>query len=248
MRMMAPPVQDVDARNQLVMEHIGLVKSLASRLAHRVPAQVELSELISVGVLGLIDAAGRYEPTLGVPFDAFARRRIHGAMLDALRDLDWAPRSLRRLRRDVDQTIAQLRHELGREPESIEIAGAMKLSEPDYDRLLDQLRSVELAVIRQAGTGNDERSDLEVAVDPEEGPHATLERGELRALLAKAITGLPERERHILALYYEEELTLAEIGQVIGVGESRVSQLRTQAIARLRSSITAALDTGGVGR
>jgi RNA polymerase sigma factor FliA len=230
----AAVVEDLETRDRLVMEHVGLVKSLASRLAHRVPAQVEVSELISVGVLGLIEAAGRYQPTLGVPFDAFARRRINGAMLDALRDLDWAPRSVRRLRREVDGTIANLRHELGREPESNEIASAMRLSEGEYDRRLDQLRSADLASMRQAMI-IDGRSELELAIDPDEGPHMLLERSELRAMLAEAIETLPERERQILALYYEEELTLAEIGAVIGVGESRVSQLRTQAIARLRS-------------
>lgn len=234
---------DIETRDKLVMEHVGLVKALASRLAHRIPAQVELSELISVGVLGLIDAAGRYRPSLGVPFDAFARRRIHGAMLDALRELDWAPRSLRKMRRRVDSTVAQLRHDLRREPKEDEIATALDISETEYDRVLDQLRSADLAVIKRSSA--DGRDDLEVAIDPDEGPHAHLERSELRALLAEAITELPERERQILALYYHEELTLAEIGQVIGVGESRVSQLRTQAIARLRASLGVTLTRRG---
>lgn len=226
---------DLETRDRLVMEHVGLVKALASRLAHRIPAQVELSELISVGVLGLIDAAGRYRPSLGVPFDAFARRRIHGAMLDALRELDWAPRSLRKMRRRVDSTVAQLRHDLKREPKEEEIATALDITEPEYNRVLDQLRSADLALIKRSSS--DGRDELEVAVDPDEGPHAHLERSELRDLLAEAITELPERERQILSLYYHEELTLAEIGQVIGVGESRVSQLRTQAITRLRASL-----------
>lgn len=226
---------DVETRDRLVMQHVGLVKALASRLAHRIPAQVELSELISVGVLGLIDAAGRYQPALGVPFDAYARRRIHGAMLDALRELDWAPRSLRKMRRRVDATVAQLRHDLKREPAGTEIAAALQMSESEYERVLDQLRAADLAIVRRSST--DGRDELEVAVDPEEGPHAHLERSELRAMLAEAIRELPERERHILAMYYHEELTLAEIGQVIGVGESRVSQLRTQAIARLRAGL-----------
>lgn len=234
---------DIETRDKLVLEHVGLVKALASRLAHRIPAQVELSELISVGVLGLIDAAGRYRPSLGVPFDAFARRRIHGAMLDALRELDWAPRSLRKMRRRVDSTVAQLRHELRREPKEEEIASALDISEPEYDRVLDQLRAADLAVVKRSTT--DGRDELEVAIDPDEGPHAHLERSELRAMLAEAITELPERERQILALYYHEELTLAEIGQVIGVGESRVSQLRTQAIARLRASLGVTLKKRG---
>jgi RNA polymerase sigma factor FliA len=232
---------DFEKRDRLVMEHVGLVKSLASRLAHRLPAQVEMSELISVGVIGLIDAAGRYKASLGVPFDAFARRRVHGAMLDSLRSLDWAPRSLRKLRRSVDAAITQLRHELAREPEAAEIAAALAVPEKDYDRMLDQLRSAELATIRQASP-LEGHGLLDVAIDPSEGPYAQVERLELRAHLAKAIAQLPERERHILTLYFEEELTLAEIGEVIGVGESRVSQLRTQAIARLRSLLRDSLN------
>src|SRR5215510_5031258 len=124
-------------RDRLVMDHVGLVKALAHRLAQRLPSQIEMTDLISVGVLGLIDAAGRYKPSMGVPFDAFARRRVQGAMLDALRDLDWAPRSLRKMRRDLDAAVAKLRHQLKREPTDLEIAEAMSLSEAEYDRLLD---------------------------------------------------------------------------------------------------------------
>jgi RNA polymerase sigma factor for flagellar operon FliA len=233
------PGAETAERDALVMAHVGLVKVMASRLANRLPPQVEVAELVSVGVLGLIDAAGRFKPSLGVPFSAFARRRIHGAMLDALRGLDWAPRALRRMRRDVDGAIGELRRTLGREPSSAEIAGALKVSEADYDKMLDQLRRAELATIRQ-GSAAEGRS-LDVEIEPSPGPHGRLERKELAALLATAVAELPERERQILALYYEEELTLAEIGEVIGVGESRVSQLRTQAIARLRTSLAAAL-------
>jgi RNA polymerase sigma factor FliA len=241
MRMTLAPEQDLEARDRLVMDHVGLVKALASRLAHRLPSQVEVSELVSVGVLGLIDAAGRYKASTGVPFDAFARRRIHGAMLDSLRGLDWAPRSLRKLRRHVDGTMAQLRHELKREPQEDEVAAALNVSEQEYGKMLDQLRTAELATIRQASTNGDGQNTLEIAVDPGEGPLARVERLELREHLARAIEQIPDRERTILALYYEEELTLAEIGEVIGVGESRVSQLRSQAIARLRSLLHTSL-------
>lgn len=234
------PVADLSTRDELVMAHVGLVKVMASRLAHRLPPQVEVAELISVGVLGLIDAAGRFKPSLGVPFSAFARRRIHGAMLDSLRGLDWAPRAVRKLRRDVDGAIAARRRALGREPSAAEIAAELGVAEAEYDRMLDQLRTAELATIRQHNTG-DGRASLEVEIDSDEWPAARLERQELRELLAAAVAELPERERHILALYYDEELTLAEIGEVIGVGESRVSQLRTQAIARLRAALGAAL-------
>ena len=149
--------------------------------------------------------------------------------------MDWAPRSVRRMRREVDSAIAKVRHEINREPTDVEIAQALSVSEKDYRRMLDQIRAVDLASIRQLESGPDEQSLLDVAFDPEDGPHARLERAEMREHLARAILQIPPRERQILSLYYEHELTLAEIGQVIGVGESRVSQLRTQAIARLRS-------------
>ena len=223
-------------RDRLVLDHVGLVKSLASRLAQRVPAQVEVSELISAGMVGLVEAAGRYQTSLGVPFDAFARRRVHGAMLDTLRNLDWAPRSLRKMRRDVDAALARLRHELRREPSEAEISEALNVAEADYERMLDQLKAMDIAAVRhEAASGV--ASLLDVAIDPDEGPHIRLERAELRRHLAHAIAELPERERYILSLYYEKEATLAEIGAVIGVGESRVSQLRTQAIARLRARL-----------
>lgn len=242
MRVTTPTISLAE-RDRLVIDHVGLVKALAHRLAQRLPAQVEMTDLISVGVLGLIDAAGRYRPSMGVPFDAFARRRVQGAMLDALRDLDWAPRSLRRMRRDLDATVARLRHELAREPEEDEVAEAMSLSPAEYAQVLDQVRSLELGVIRQLdATGEDGSPLLELCMDPEQGPDAQLERSELRALLAKALLELPDRERTILALYYEEEMTMAEIGEVIGVCESRVSQLRSLALSRLRTLMKAALD------
>lgn len=231
-----------EARDRLVMEHVPLVKTLAQRLAHRLPSQVELAELVSVGVIGLIDAAGRYKPSTGVPFDAFARRRVQGAMLDSLRDLDWAPRSLRRLRRDVDSAIMNARRRLGREPAEADIAEEMSLSLADYEKAVEQLRTLELGAVRSLDApGEDGISRLEMCIDPSEGAVARIERQELRDHLARAIEQIPDRERQILALYYEEELTLAEIGEVIGVGESRVSQLRSLALSRLRTLLRESL-------
>jgi RNA polymerase sigma factor for flagellar operon FliA len=239
MRMTAAEV-DVEAANQLVLEHVDLVKTVAARLAHRIPSHVEFSELVSVGMMGLVEAARRFTPARGVPFDAFARRRVHGAMVDSLRGMDWAPRSVRRMRREVDAAISRLRHETQREPTETEIAGALSVTESAYLKMLDQIRAVDLAAIRQL-EGSEDQPLLEIAVESEEGPYARLERAELREHLGRAILRLPERERQILSLYYEHELTLAEIGAVIGVGESRVSQIRTQAIARLRASLRESL-------
>lgn len=242
MRVKGEKSEDASERDRLVMEHVGLVRTLGQRLAQRLPSQVELSDLISVGVLGLIDAATRYKPGLGVPFDAFARRRIQGAMLDSLRDMDWAPRSLRRLRRDVDSAMANARRRLGREPEDLDVAEELSMTPADYSKALAQLRMLDVASVRSLdATNEDGTSWLELCVDPDEGVASRLERKELRQHLAVAIGQIPERERNILAMYYEEELTLAEIGEVIGVGESRVSQLRSQAIARLRTILRQAL-------
>jgi RNA polymerase sigma factor FliA len=236
---------DLGERNRLVIEHVGLVKAMACRMVRRLPSQVELSDLISAGVLGLFEAAERYRPAAGVPFDAFARRRLQGAMLDALRDLDWAPRSARDLRRQLDKAVARLRHELGREPGETELADAMGLSAEEYARALDSVRSLELGSIRRLQAANDDGASLlEVCVDPGERPDGILQRTELRQHLAAALKELPERERQVLALYYEEELTMAEIGAVIGVCESRVSQLRSLALSRLRTSLRGGLARG----
>ena len=243
MRLAAAPL-DTAERDRLVMAHVSLVKQLAQRLAQRLPPQVESNELMGVGVLGLVEAANRFQPSLGVPFDAFARRRIQGAMLDALRNLDSVPRSVRRMRREVDAAIARLRHELGREPLETEIATAMNLTDARFEQAMQELRAVEVAHVRPLDApGPEGEGLLNVVVDPAEGPAAQLERRELRTLLARALMDLPERERQILALSYEEELTLAEIGQVLGVSESRVCQLRSLALSRLRTALRGAVET-----
>jgi RNA polymerase sigma factor for flagellar operon FliA len=231
-----------DTRDALVTENVALVRSLAQRLSQRLPSQVSLEDLVSAGVLGLIEAAGRYKPSLGVPFQAFARRRIHGAMLDALRDLDWAPRSLRRLRRDMDSAIASVRARTGREPDEALIAAELDMTPEQFEKAAEQLRTLDLAVARELDApGSDGTPLIEFCIDPGETAAQILERQEVKAHLARAIEQLPERERHILALYYEEELTLAEIGETIGVCESRVCQLRGVAVARLRSLLRTSL-------
>jgi RNA polymerase sigma factor for flagellar operon FliA len=235
MRLTADRPDAREQRDRLVLEHLSLVRMLAGRLSRRLPSHVDGSELVGVGVMGLVDAAGRYEPSTGVPFDAFARQRIHGAMLDALRRLDRAPRAVRRQQRTLESVLGKLRQEHGREPETEEVAQAMGLSLDDYDRLLDQLQSAEVATLSRAGGPDGERSLIDLALDTNDGPYAQLERRELHRRLVGALRALPERERQIIALYYDDELTLVEIGKVFDIGPSRVSQLRTQAIARLRS-------------
>lgn len=235
----------VAERDQLVLKHLSLVRILAHRLARRLPSHVDSSELVGVGVMGLVDAAGRYKASTGVPFDAFARQRIHGAMLDALRRLDRAPRAVRRQQRSLEVALQKLRQAFGREPEGEEIAEAMGVTLDEYHHLLDELRSAEVATLSRVSSPDGERESLiDLALDSAEGPHAQLERRELHGRLVQALGALPERERQILSLYYEDELTLAEIGEVYDLGASRVSQLRAQAIARLRSLLAADLPPG----
>jgi RNA polymerase sigma factor for flagellar operon FliA len=234
-RLRAVLAVDPAQRDQLVLAHVDLVKTMAHRLHRRLPSQVEVSELVGAGVVGLIDAAGRYEPALGVPFDAFARRRIHGAMLDALRGVDSVPRSVRRLKRQAEDVMTRLRHTLNREPEPEDIALEMGLTLDQYQRMLDDFRSAEIGVARTVTRDGESTDLLSLAIDPDGGPAVHLERRELRRHLAAALTRLPPREQQVLSLSYVEELTLAEIGRVLGVGESRVSQIRTHAVMRLRS-------------
>jgi RNA polymerase sigma factor for flagellar operon FliA len=238
--------QQLADRNQLVMDHMALVKGLAFRLVRRVPSPVEVCDLMSVGMVGLIEAAGRYQAGLGVPFDAFARQRVQGAMRDWLRKLDWAPRSVRKLRRDVDAVTKRLRGELQREPSGAEIAATLGVSDAVYDQMVDRIRAAAVVMIRPLETGSGDSSVLDVALDPDEGAHIRLEQAEIREHLLQAIAELPERERQILSLYYEEERTLAEIGHVIGLGQARVSQLRIRAIARLRMCLRETLQLAEV--
>jgi len=227
----------VEARNELIVAHLGLVKVLASRLARRVPSQVEVIELVSAGIVGLVDAARRYEPSLGVPFDAFARRRVHGAMLDSLRGLDWAPRSVRRMRRDLDGAIAKLRGQSQREPTEEEIAKELNLGEAAYNRMLDQVRALDVGAVRQANPKGGASLVLELAIDPDESPYQRIERAELRKHLAHAIAELPERERIVLGLRYglagEDPTPLREIGRRLGITPERVRQIESRALSRL---------------
>ena len=226
-------------RDELVIEHLDVVKSIANRLARRLPSSVETQDLISVGMLGLIAAAGRYCPRLGVPFAAFARQRVLGAMLDELRSLDRAPRSVRRMGRMIETTLARLRHELRREPTEEEIAGAMDMSEAEYQRAVSRLQGIELGSMHELDVTDSEGEHLiALSVGDDERPDVQLERTEMRELLANALARIPGRERHILSLYYQQELTLKEIAEVIGVCESRISQIRTSAVSRLRLSMS----------
>jgi RNA polymerase sigma factor for flagellar operon FliA len=237
------PLADVSyvERDRLVINHLALVRKVAVGLVRRLPAQVEMNELIGEGVVGLLDAARRYKPASGVPFEAFAARRVRGSMLDALRAVDTASRRTRRLERSLKSARTELRQALGREPLDHEVAAAMGLTKQAYQRASRQVERAENSgfVAFEEAFGDDHRALARAIGTVEDGPDVELERAEERAELRQSVSRLPERERRVLALYYEDDLTMAEIARTMGLSESRISQLRSLALSRLRTSMRA---------
>jgi RNA polymerase sigma factor for flagellar operon FliA len=232
---------DHASREALLEAYVPLVKQVAGQLHVRLPATLELGDLIGYGTMGLIDALHKFEPGLGVKFETYARTRIRGAVLDGLRVHDWAPRSLRQKGRQVQQALAELESRLCRSATDAEIAAALGISVTEFEVLLTQLNGLALVSLEQpldAGAEGVGGSLAEVLPQSTaEDPHSRVEREERIEALAEAIDALPERERLVIALYYYEELTLKEIGAVMGVSESRVCQLHTRALLRLRARL-----------
>jgi RNA polymerase sigma factor for flagellar operon FliA len=226
-------------REDWVRQYLPLVRRIAHRMMVRLPASVEVEDLIQAGTLGLIDAARRFEPGHGAQFETYATQRIRGAILDELRQHDWLPRNTRRSMRRIEEAIATLEQRLGREPSEQEIADHLELPLARYQEQLQQARGHQIVyyddLVGEEGESFLERCDAGC----EENVLERLIDEERRAALARAIAGLPEREKLVMSLYYERELTLREIGEVLGVTESRVCQLHTQAIARLRARLRA---------
>jgi RNA polymerase sigma factor for flagellar operon FliA len=232
---------DDAARDALVGAHIELVKRIARRMQMGLPATVEYGDLVGYGMLGLYDALQKYLPEMGVKFETYATTRVRGAILDGLRVHDSAPRSLRQRGRQVTQVIAELQGRLGRNATDAEIASALGVSLAEFEKLLMELNALSLISLDQPLDSGEEGagSTLGEMILQQEGPDplAEVERQELLEELAQAIDSLPERERLIIALYYYEELTLKEIGAVLDVTESRVCQLHTRALLRLRARL-----------
>jgi RNA polymerase sigma factor FliA len=226
-------------KSHLLAQHQPLVRRIALQMLAKLPANVELDDLIQVGMMGLLDASTRYEDNRGAQFETFASQRIRGAMLDELRASDWGSRNLRQQARKVEQAIRALEHQLGRPPTEGEIAKELKLGLPDYQSLLQDIQGAQLLYVEDfAQEGGDNpvlelRSQDSHADDPLQ---ILLESG-FRSELVEAIRNLPERDQLLLNLYYEEELNLREIGAILEVSQSRVCQLHTQAISRLRASL-----------
>lgn len=223
-------------RERVIIDHLPQVRLIARRIHERLPDSVNLEDLVSTGVVGLISAIDRFDPTQNVKLKTYAEYKIRGAILDSLRGLDWAPRQQRRRSKRIEQAIAVLEQRLKRAPSEEEIAAEVGVSLEEYHDWLGEVRGLTLGSLDQHAPEEEGRDLLRfVAGSEDDLPSKLLERSELRRLLAQAISRMPYVERTVLGLYYQEELTLREIAKVVDLHESRVSQLKTQAIVRLRA-------------
>jgi RNA polymerase sigma factor FliA len=223
-------------REALILEHLPQVKLIARRIHDRLPVSVNLEDLVSTGILGLIAAIDRFDSGHHVKLKTYAEYKIRGAILDSLRGLDWAPRQQRRRSKLIENAIGQLEQELQRMPGEEEIADHLGLSMEDYHDWLSEVRGLTLGSLENAGAEEEGCNLLRYLSDSEENwPSQVLERNELEKALALAIERMPKIERNVLSLYYYQEMTLREISKVVGLHESRISQLKSQAILRLRA-------------
>ena len=226
-------------RNAMIRQYQPLVRRLAHHMMAKLPANVQVDDLIQVGLMGLSDALSRYEAGQGAQFETFATQRIRGAMLDELRENDWMSRGSRKSRKDIEQALHRLEHRLGRTPLESEIATEMGMSLSDYQSLLGKVRGTQLVYLEDMGRGHDDDDsflDRHMA-DSDADPLNLLGDQRLREALVAAIKLLPEREQLIMSMYYEQDMNLKEIALVMNVTESRVCQLHSQSIARLRAKM-----------
>ena len=232
-------------KNFLISEHAPLVKRLAHQLKAKLPPSVEVDDLIQAGMIGLLDAVNRYEDNHGAQFETYAVQRIRGSMLDELRSSDWLPRSMRQNMRKIEEAMNVLQQRLGRAPQESEVARQLKLSLDDYQELLTEGGGHQLVYYEDFHDtdGNDHFLDRYCTDDSSDPLQALMNTG-FRSAVINAITALPEREKILMGLYYEQEMNLKEIGAVMGVSESRVSQLHSQAVARMRAFLRELAWTG----
>lgn len=227
-------------RDAQLRQYAPLVHRLAHLMIARLPASVELDDLIQVGMIGLTEALARYEPSMGVQFETFAAQRIRGAMLDELREADWMSRASRKLQKDIEAAIQRLEQRLQRPPRESEIAHELGMSLEEYRDTLSRMRGTQLVYLEDLGGRSEEDEgflDRFLPDDGEQNPETILADQRMRAALIEAIGRLPEREQYVMSMYYEHDMNLKEIAAVLGVTESRVSQLHSQAIARLRARL-----------
>ena len=231
----------VEARNRLVLHYSPLVKFVAGRVSSGLPHNVDQADLVSYGMFGLIDAIDKFDLERGFKFETYAISRVRGSIIDELRSIDWVPRSVRAKARSVERTYAKLENELRRTPTDAEVAAAMGLSEHDLQALFARISFFGIVALEETLSVGPDRADAatvgDTITDPGMGPVAAFEEEETRQMLVAAINRLPEREKVVLALYYYENLTLNQIGQVLGITESRVCQIHTKAVLQLRSKL-----------
>jgi RNA polymerase sigma factor for flagellar operon FliA len=226
-------------RERLILEHLPQVRLIARRIQERLPENISLEDLVSTGVLGLISAIDNFDPSHNVKLKTYAEYKIRGAILDSLRGLDWAPRQKRRKAKQIEAAIAVAEQRVQRAPTEEEISAQLGIALEEYHRWLVEIRGLNIASLEYAGYEQG-RDLLHYVPDPEEKlPSTLLEQSELERLVAENIDQIPEIERIVLSLYYHEELTLREIAQVVNLHESRISQLKSQAIVRLRARLAA---------
>jgi RNA polymerase sigma factor for flagellar operon FliA len=222
----------------VLLEHLPIVRFLARRIHERLPQHVDIEDLVSAGVVGLMDAFAKFDPDKKVQFRSYAQFRIRGAILDSLRMLDWSPRELRRKGRAVEEAIRILTSRFGRAPGEAEIAAEMGVELEVYQQLLGELKGLEIGTLHVEHNENSGEEELAyVPGRPEDDPLFHCLRGELEERLTAAITNLPDRERLVMTLYYYEEMTMREIGLALGVVESRVSQVHASAVVHLRAAL-----------
>lgn len=226
-------------RNALIRQYQPLVRKLAHHMMAKLPANVQVDDLIQVGLMGLSEALTRFEATQGVQFETFATQRIRGAMLDELRENDWASRGTRKSQKEIEESMRRLEHRLGRSPLESEIAADLGMSLGDYQSLLGKVRGTQLVYLEDmTRNSDDEDSFLDRHMGDEEAdPLNMLRNQRLREALVTAIKNLPEREQYIMSMYYEQDMNLKEIAAVLDVTESRICQLHSQSIARLRAKM-----------
>ena len=229
-----------EMREKLLLQYLPLVRRVAGRMVGSLPRSIRLDDLISAGVMGLLSSLDNFDPTLGIKFETFAMNRIRGAMVDSLRELDWVPRSVRQKARLLERAIEELTQKLMRVPEDAEIAEHLNVSLDEYLHMLDEVNvTVLLSLDDTFPTQSGEGSTLgDVTSDSSEPSHQErMEEKELRELLVRNLKSLPEQEKLVLALYYYEELTFKEIGDVLRLTESRVSQIHSKAVLQLRAAV-----------